>query len=228
MPTPTRTLSDLLNQSSWARELAARDLERVRRDTVVRDLPANALACRKGEPVDSWIGVIDGIIKIASVSPSGKPVTFTGVASGGWLGEGSLLKDEPRRYDVVAIRASRIAYMPRQTFQWLLDSSIAFNRFLLRQLNERLGQFIAMVEFERLLGPDARVARCLSQMFNPVLYPGQNRRIDISQHEIAYLTGLSRQRVNQALKHLQAEGLLRVEYGAIVVDDPTQLAVFES
>lgn len=228
MASPNRTLSDLLAQSSWTQDLGTRDLERVRRETVVRDLPAGALACRKGEPVDSWIGIIDGIIKIASVSPEGKPVTFTGVASGGWLGEGSLLKDEARRYDVVAIRSSRVAYMPRQTFQWLLDSSISFNRFLLRQLNERLGQFIAMVEFERLLGPDARVSRCLSQMFNPVLYPGQNRRIDISQHEIAYLTGLSRQRVNQALKRLQTAGLLRVEYGAIVVDDPARLATFES
>jgi hypothetical protein len=67
--------------------------------------------------------------------------------------------------------------MPRATFEWLLDTDIDFNRFLLMQLNERLGQFIAMVEYERLLEPDARVARSLAALFNPVLYPGQaNRR----------------------------------------------------
>jgi CRP/FNR family cyclic AMP-dependent transcriptional regulator len=48
--------------------------------------------------------------------------------------------------------------MPRTTFLWLLDSSIPFNRFLLTQLNERLGQFIALVEYDRMLEPDARVA----------------------------------------------------------------------
>lgn len=228
MAVPIRNLGSLLDQSSWSAALSPIELRRVQRETVVRDVPAAALACRKGEPAEHWIGVIDGVVKIAAVSSSGKPVSFTGVASGGWFGEGSLLKDEARRYDVVAIRNSRIAFMPKKTFRWLLDSSISFNRHLLVQLNERLGQFIAMVEHERLLGPDARVARCLSQMFNPVLYPGQGRRIDISQHEIAYLTGLSRQRVNRALKALQAEGLLTVEYGAIVIHDPLRLERFEA
>ena len=62
--------------------------------------------------------------------------------------------------------------MPRATFDRLLDTSIAFNRFLLNQLNERLAQFIAMLEYERLLDPEARVARCLAWLFNPFLYPG--------------------------------------------------------
>jgi CRP/FNR family transcriptional regulator, cyclic AMP receptor protein len=40
--------------------------------------------------------------------------------------------------------------MARDTFTLLLESSNAFNRFLIIQLNERLGQFIAMVEHDRL------------------------------------------------------------------------------
>ncbi len=107
--------------------------------------------------------------------------------------------------------------MPRATFQWLLDSSIAFNRYLLHQLNERLAQFIGTVEIDRLLGPDARVARCLAQLFNPHLYPGLGRKLEISQGEIGYLTGLSRQRVNQALQRLERGGLLKVDYGAVTV-----------
>lgn len=217
----------MLAEAPWAIELSAADRDRLRRETVVREVAADALACRKGEPVEHWIGVIDGLVKIASVSPGGKAVTFTGVPAGGWLGEGSLLKSEPRRYDVVALRFSQIAYMPRSAFQWLLDTSIPFNRFLLRQLNERLGQFIATVEYERLLGPDARVARCLAQLFNPILYPGLGRRLEISQAEIGYLTGLSRQRVNQALQALEKAGLLRVEYGGITVIDLDGLGTVE-
>jgi CRP-like cAMP-binding protein len=154
-------------------------------------------------------------------------VTLTGIRPGGWFGEGSLLKDEPRRYDVIALRDSRVAYMPRATFNWLLDGSIAFNRFLLQQLNERLGQFIGTVEHERLLGVDARVARCIAQLFNPLLYPGSGRELKISQSEIGYLTGLSRQRANQALQTLEARGLIRVEYGGIAVADLDGLANYE-
>ena len=62
--------------------------------------------------------------------------------------------------------------MPVDTFHWLLDHSIGFNRFMMNQLNERLGQFIAAREIDRMNNPDLRVARSLAALFNPVLYPG--------------------------------------------------------
>ena len=118
-----------------------------------------------------------------------------------------------------ALRATRVVRVPRRTFEWLLNTSIPFNRFLLVQLNERLGQFIGMLETQRLHGPDVRVARCVAQLFNPILYPGIDRKIEVSQEEIGYLSGISRQRVNQALQTLQHAGLLKVEYAAIVIED---------
>jgi CRP-like cAMP-binding protein len=104
---------------------------------------------------------------------------------------------------------------------------MAFNRVLLTQLNERLGQFIGMVEHDRLLGPDARLARCLAGMFNPILYPGSKPHLPVSQEEIAQLAGLSRQRANQALQRLEQAGLLRIDYGGITVLDLAGLRNFE-
>jgi CRP-like cAMP-binding protein len=127
----------------------------------------------------------------------------------------------------VALRDSTIAYMPKATFMWLLDTSMPFNRYLLTQLNERLGQFIGMVEHDRLLGPDARLARCLAGMFNPHLYPGVGPVLPISQEEIAQLAGLSRQRANQALQRLEQAGLLRIDYGGITVTNLAGLREFE-
>jgi len=221
------TLSTLLRSMPWARALKADDLARVEAETVTRLCAAGTLVCRKGEAVEAWIGVVDGLVKMANVSPEGKPTSFLGVGSGGWFGEGSLLKNEPRRYDIIALRESVIAFMPRPTFMWLLDTSMPFNRFLLTQLNERLGQFIGMVEHERLLGPDARLARQLAALFNPHLYPGIGPALPISQDEIAQLAGLSRQRTNQALQRLEQAGLLRIEYGGVTVTDLAGLRLFE-
>jgi CRP-like cAMP-binding protein len=212
-------LESLLSVSIWARALSAEQLARVRADIVERTVPAGGYACRKGEPVEHWIGVAEGLLKLSTDSPEGKTATLTGIAAGGWFGEGSLLRTEPRRYDAVALRDSRVALMPRATFTWLLDSSIAFNRFLLDQLNERLGQFIAMIEHERLLSPEARIARCLGMMFNAHLQPGVDTRMQLSQEEIGYLSGVSRQRANQALSRLAEAGLVRPEYGGITVLD---------
>ena len=224
---PALTLAAMLRASPWARALAPADIARVEAETRTRMCAAGMLVCRKGEAVESWIGVVDGLVKMANVSAEGKPTSFVGVGSGGWFGEGSLLKDEPRRYDIVALRDSAIAYMPRATFMWLLDTGMPFNRFLLTQLNERLGQFIGMVEHDRLLGPDARLARCLASMFNPHLYPGIGLALPISQEEIAQLAGLSRQRANQALQRLEQAGLLRIDYGGLTVIDLPGLRQFE-
>lgn len=221
-----RTLPDLLRQSLWTRTLTRDQLARVEAETMVRHLPVGVPVCRKGEPVEHWIGLIEGLVKMTSVTPEGKTTTFTGVTSGGWFGEGSLLKDKVRKYDVVTLRESRVAYMPRATFEWLLDTDIGFNRFLLIQLNERLAQFIALVEHERLLDPDARVARALASLYNPLLYPDQAREVQLSQEELGYLCGVSRQRVNQALQVLEKAGLVKVEYGGIRIHDLEGLASF--
>lgn len=221
------TLAEFVAAAHWAPGLEPSLRQRAIVETVVRPAPAGSLVCRKGEAVEHWIGVIEGLVKMANVSVDGKPTSFTGIPAGGWFGEGSLLKDEPRRYDIVALRDSAVAYVPRATFMALLDESVAFNRFLLVQLNERLGQFIGMVEHDRLLGPDARLARGLAGLFNPLLYPGVGPTLPISQDELGQLVGLSRQRVNRALKVLEERGLLRIEYGAVTVLDLGGLGRFE-
>ncbi|MRD73364.1 cyclic nucleotide-binding domain-containing protein [Rhodocyclus tenuis] len=223
-----RTLDDMLGASVWARDLTPSDIARIKAGISVRTIAAGDAVCMKGERVEHWMGVIDGLVKMTSNDISGKTTTFTGVATGGWFGEGSLLKDEPRRYDVVALRDSRIAFMNRSIFQSLLDSSIAFNRFLIVQLNERLGQFIGLMEHERLLDVEARLARGLASMFNPVLYPGIGPRLQISQEELGFLAGVSRQRVNRALHALAEAKLLRVDYGGITVLDLPRLRSYGS
>ena len=144
-------------------------------------------------------------------------MTYTGVPPGGWFGEGTALKREPYRYNIQALRNSIVAGLPVDTFHWLLDHSIGFNRFVMNQINERLGQFIAAREIDRMTNPDARVARSLAALFNPVLYPGVGEMLRITQQELAYLVGLSRQRVNEALNALQAQNVIRVEYGGLRV-----------
>ena len=173
--------------------------------------------CRMGRPVTYWFGVVDGLLKMSSDNAQGQTMTFTGVPPGGWFGEGTALKREVYRYNIQALRKSMVAGLHVDTFHWLLDHSIAFNRFIMNQLNERLGQFIAAREIDRMTNPDIRVARSLATLFNPVLYPGVGEVLRITQQELAYLVGLSRQRVNEALAALQARELIRVEYGGLRV-----------
>lgn len=216
----------MLSRSIWAQALTEAQLARLETEVTSRKIPAGGYVCRKGDAVTHWIGVHEGLLKMSSVSPEGKTVSFAGMANGGWLGEGSLLKDEPRKYDVVALRDSELLFMPKATYLWLLDTSIPFNRFLVTQLNERLALFISLVEYDRMLEPDARVARCLAALFNPYLNPGIGLNLQISQEEVGNLSGTSRQRANQALQVLEKAGLLKVDYGSITINDLEGLRQF--
>lgn len=205
--------------AAWFRVLDDEQRARVERDVSVQQVQAGAIIERKGDPALVWIGVLSGLVRVSVGNSDGKVASLTGVPAGGWIGEGSLLKREVRKYDVVALRESVVARLPAATFEWLLDTSIPFNRYLLHQLNERVAQFIGKAEHDRLLDPDARVARCLAELFNPLLYPGMGMRLAITQEEVGYLARVSRQRVNQALRRLEEAGLLTVEYGAVRVRD---------
>ncbi|WP_137890959.1 Crp/Fnr family transcriptional regulator [Ramlibacter sp. 2FC] len=203
----------------WLARLQPLERERALDELRVGDALPGDYVCRVGRPVTYWFGVVDGLLKMSSDNAQGQTMTFTGVPPGGWFGEGTALKREAYRYNIQALRRSVVAGLPIDTFHWLLDHSIGFNRFVMNQLNERLGQFIAAREIDRMNDPDLRVARSLAALFNPVLYPGVGQVLRITQQELAYLVGLSRQRVNEALAALAAQGAIRVEYGGLRVLD---------
>lgn len=195
----------------------------------VADAEVDERVCRIGRTANFWFGVIDGLLKMSNDDSSGPAITFTGLPPGGWFGEGTLLKREAYRYNVQALRRSVVAGLPLETFHGLLEHSIPFNRFMLNQLNERLSQFISAREIDRISDPDLRVARNLAELSIPQLplqaasdtgtRAGAGRLLRITQRELGYLVGLSRQRVNQALNTLAERQLISIEYGGLRVLD---------
>ena len=208
-----------LDAIPWIQLLSPLERDRAVEDLKIADAAPGEYICRMGRPVTYWFGVVDGLLKMSSDTAEGHTMTFTGVPPGGWFGEGTAMKRETYRYNIQPLRKSRVAGLHVDTFHWLLDHSSGFNRFVMNQLNERLGQFIAAREIDRMTNPDIRVARSLASLFNPVLYPGVGEVLRITQQELAYLVGLSRQRVNEALTALATHGAIQVEYGGLRVID---------
>ncbi|MES2972220.1 MAG: Crp/Fnr family transcriptional regulator [Pseudomonadota bacterium] len=215
----TLGLEEMLRCSTWAQTLTPSEMDRVISETRERQVPAGGYAIRCGEPAEHWIGVIDGLVKMSVSQADGRQSTLTGVMAGAWAGEGSLLRPGRWRFDGVAIRATRIACVPRATFERLVSTNLAFNRFLLCHINARLSMFIGLVEYDRMFGPDARVAHCLAGLFDTELNPRAGNFVKLSQEEIGLLAAISRQRANEALHALERAGLLRVEYGGVAVLD---------
>jgi len=218
----------LARLAHWSGDLTPDERSRAARGVTEKTFAKGTYICHLGDRLDCWVGVSEGLLKLSTVTRNGKAMTFAGIAEGGWFGEGSLLKNEPRRYDVVALRDCRLALLDRATFLWLFEHSVGFNRFLVRHFNERLSQFMAQVEFDRTLNATERLARTIVWLFNPVFYPKARSHIRISQEEIGLLCGLSRQSANQSLQALEAAGLIAMEAGGMTVRDLARLQRFET
>lgn len=219
LPVTSLSLHELLDSSAWFPRLDAAAQRQVLADITELQVSASGSLSRYGETQSHWFGVMEGLLKWCTTSEDGRAVTFGGLSAGSWFGEATLLRGSPRKADIVALRHSRVAALPRETFLWLHATQLAFNHFLLQQINERLHWFMDDYAAHRLLDTDHQVARALVGLFHPWLYPRGDRHLHISQEEIAQLSGVSRQRCNAALNRLKNAGYIRIEYGGITVLD---------
>lgn len=220
------TMADLLKNSAWFPLLEPVAQQRVLGDVREDPVAQGGALSRRGDIPAHWYGVIEGLLKWTVTSDHGRSVTLGGLSAGSWFGEGTLLRGAPRTADVIALRPSRVAVLPQDTFEWLHATQRSFDHFLLRQINERMHWFLGNFTAHHLLDTDSQVARALAGLFHPFLYPGAETHLQISQEEVANLTGVSRQRCNAALKRLQEAAIVEIEYGGITVLDLPRLRKF--
>lgn len=213
------TSSDFLTSQPWFARLPHALQTRVTDEVVTLKGLKGDVLLRAGEPVTGWYAVLSGLVKLQTQSPDGRLSVFLGVAAGDWFGEGSALKFERRRYEVVALRDTSLLCLPLPVFEEMRASSLAFNHALVMQMNKRLAQSMAIIEAGRVRSPQQRVALYLSRLF----WHGM-KRIELSQEELGHLAGLSRQTVNKVLQRMQLEGVVAINFGRVTILDEQALA----
>lgn len=122
------SIAEFLSTMPWFATLDALERRRLLSETVLKTVPAGGCLARQGDPPTFWYGVIDGLLKLCWNERDGRSLTFTGVCAGSWFGEGTVVKDEPRRYDVIALRDTRVACMPAALFNRLQDGTESSSR----------------------------------------------------------------------------------------------------
>lgn len=221
--------AEFLETCAWFRRLPQQEQARLRAVTTQRKVAASSYLCRQGERLDHWIGIIHGTAAMVCDSADGRRSTYVILSPGSWFGEGSLIKDEALRFESVAKTDCQLACVPRPVFMDLYDNSVAFSHALIEQLNARCGQFLGNMMFDRMGNAEQRVARSILSLLDPVLYPGTGPLLQLSQEEVGYLAGLSRQVVNGTLKKLEKKGLVEIQFRQIsIVDMPALRALVQS
>ena len=219
----SRPSTQFLQMQPWFGQLQAAMQQRLVQRVFTKRGSKGAVLLRAGDEVDGWYAVLSGLVKLQSQSAQGRLSVFLGVPGGEWFGEGSAMKTEPRRYDVIALRDSELLCLPRAEFDELRATSLEFNQALVLQMNMRLAQAMSIIEAGRIRSAEQRVALYLSRLF----WHGM-RKLNLSQEELGYLVGLSRQTVNRVLKLLEQEKLVSLEFGRVGILDEDGLVAFVS
>lgn len=215
-------LTDFLRRTDWIACLTAELATSVEARAIERQVDQGTYVYARGMEPASWVGVMDGLLLMCRNSASGKATAIAPVHAGEWIGEASLMFLRERQFDVVALRPSRLACIPRQIFREMYEKSIPFNHYLIRKLSKRIGHLARVVSSDRLLTPVGRTALCLIGLLDTHGESAGNR-IGITQLETGQLTGLSRQHVNKALRALREMRIIAVERASVRILDVAAL-----
>lgn len=210
-----------LTGQPWFASLPADLQQTVRSGVQTLSAAKGQVALPAGSEVEGWYAVLSGLVMLQSPATGGRASAFIGVPEGDWFGEGSAMKPEPRRYQVVALRATNMLCLPLPLFATLRDTSLAFNQFLVQHLNMRLGQAMTIIEAGRTQSTEHRVALYLSRLFWR-----STRRLNLTQEELGQLAGLSRQTVNKVLRTLEGLGIVSLDFGRVAIVDDEALNAY--
>ena len=205
----------------WFASVPAAMQERLRNEVFAVQGGKGDVMLPAGSAVEGWHAVLSGLVMLQSPSSQRRSSAFIGVPDGDWFGEGSALKPEPRRYNVVALRPTSLLCLPLPLFSALRETSMAFNQFLVLHLNMRLGQAMTIIEAGRTQSTEHRVALYLSRLFWR-----STRRLNLTQDELGQLVGLSRQTVNKVLRTLEGMGIVSLDFGRVAIVDDEALDAY--
>ena len=224
-PILTMEEREAINTGRWFSSLSPSLRHDILRCAFVRRYQDGDLIAARGEPPDQWIACAKGAVRVSSTTLTGKQITLTYVEPGIWFGDVAIFDGDRRTHDAYAHGATTILNVARADFQKILALHPELYEALLKLQARRIRLLFGQVEDLNTLPLRARLAKQVGHLVRsygvPSLSSNDEWRItlQLAQEELAQLLGASRQRVNQELKTMEREGVIRVEPTGLVVCD---------
>ena len=217
-------LAALLERSAWFRGAPA-DLRMQLLDAGrVESLAAGERLFTRGDADDGLYCLLDGLVRIGAASSTGKEALLAVIEPVNWFGEIALFDNRSRTHDAYAERDCALFHVPRAALAELLERTPAYWHAFGLLLTHKLRLAFEAIEEAALLPAAPRVARRLLLMAGGYGEPGASRSVlKVPQEDLAMMLALSRQTINQVLKHFETLGALKLRYAEIEIVDADKL-----
>ena len=220
---------EAINSGRWFSSLSPSLRHDILRCAYVKRFKDGMLICARGEAPEEWIACARGAVRVSSTSITGKQITLTYVEPGIWFGDVAILDGDKRTHDAYAHGETTLLCLSKADFKRILSQHVEFSDAILRLNARRIRQLYGLVEDLNTLPLRSRLAKQLLHLVRsygiPSLSNAAELRIglQLAQEDLAQLLGASRQRVNQELKAMERDEVIRIEPGGLVICDRAAL-----
>ncbi|CAN7195597.1 Crp/Fnr family transcriptional regulator [Acidovorax sp. LjRoot118] len=174
----------------------------------------------QGQKSNALFILLTGRARVLTTDSRGREVILANLAQGDYLGEMSIIDNEPHSATVRAEVQTDVLMLGRTEFARCLTENASMSLVVMRGLVKRLRHADRKIESLALLDVYGRVAHALLDF---AVTDAQGQRIirdKISRQDLAKMVGASREMVSRVMKDLEERGFIEVlPTGATVLKD---------
>lgn len=189
-------------------------------DSVVkRRFRRGELVIEAGRKSNALFILLTGRARVIAADARGREVILAVLQAGDYVGEMSLIDNEPHSATVRAEIQADMLVLGRPEFARCLPENSSLSYAIMRGLVQRLRNADRQIESLALLDVYGRVARSLLDMAETV---GDAKVIrgKVSRQDLAKIVGASREMVSRVMKDLEERGMVHTrEDGSVVITD---------
>ena len=216
----------LVGVHSWIELLSAPVRHAVLKCMQARRYSDGAAIYRARQPSTEMFQVRSGMVRIGSEGHAGTEFAATLYQPGDCFGDVDLIDGLPRFNSTYAVGDAELLVLRKADFTRLRRAHPEIHEAVLLSLCYRMRIAFSMLEDASVLTLKQRLARLLLRLASSFGEPrtdGTTTVPDISHQEIADMLGTTRQGVSRALKELEHEGGIQLNYRRIVIRQPAEL-----
>lgn len=181
----------------------------------------------KGDDGDGLYGILEGQVRIFAGDAEGREITLNLMEAGELFGEIALIDGKARSADASAMGPTTLLHVARRHFVPYMHTNPELCFSLLAILCARVRWTSSVIEDRAFLPLEARLAKWLVSLAESSaerLEGGALKlRQKLSQRELGALVGTSREAVNKQFATWRDAGLISIDKGTIVLNEPDDL-----
>lgn len=216
---------ELLKKLELLGGLSDQEIQRVADVAVQQNYKTGNTIVRADEPGRAFYTVIEGEVRIFSISKDGREITFSVIYPGDFFGELSLLDEGPRSASAVAFGDTSVLVIYKNDFIDLLKGFPAISLALMRKLAARLRDTDRHLETVAFYNRTGKVAWALLKLAEKGEWDdrGRVKLPSLTHQEIANLIVSSRESVSRAMSFFITKGWIESHKRQITLVDKEEL-----